>query len=136
MNINAAEFKAKCLKLIDEVAATHQPLVITKRGKPLVKLVPIEDETGADLFGYMKGTVTIADDIVQAVSDPWSAESEVGEGRRDATSQRSRASDHLGWRPGTGPREESQARHPGHQTVEWPPSARLSVIQAAAWMER
>jgi prevent-host-death family protein len=75
MNINAAEFKAKCLKLIDEVAATHQPLVITKRGKPLAKLVPIEDETGADLFGYMKGTLTIADDIVQPIPEPWSAES-------------------------------------------------------------
>lgn len=75
MNINAAEFKAKCLKLIDEVAATHRPLVITKRGKPLAKLVPIEDETGADLFGYMKGTLTIADDIVQPIPEPWSAES-------------------------------------------------------------
>ncbi|MGC9215825.1 type II toxin-antitoxin system Phd/YefM family antitoxin, partial [Acidithiobacillus sp.] len=45
MNINASEFKAKCLKLIDEVATTHELLVISKGGKPLVKLVPIVDET-------------------------------------------------------------------------------------------
>jgi prevent-host-death family protein len=51
MNINPTEFKAKCLKLIDDVAATHQRLVITKRGKPLVKLIPTEDEVGTDPFG-------------------------------------------------------------------------------------
>lgn len=74
MNINAAEFKAKCLKLIDEVAATHEQLIITKRGKPLAKLVPIEDEAPASLFGYMKGTVTIHGDIIDVPHDPWSAE--------------------------------------------------------------
>ena len=40
MSISATRFKAKCLKLIDEVAATRKPLTITKRGKPLAKLVP------------------------------------------------------------------------------------------------
>lgn len=75
MNINAAEFKAKCLKLIDEVAATHEPLVITKRGKPVAKLVPIENEVPASMFGYMKGTVTIFGDIVAPLDEVWSAES-------------------------------------------------------------
>ncbi|MHB1616631.1 MAG: type II toxin-antitoxin system Phd/YefM family antitoxin [Metallibacterium sp.] len=75
MNINAAEFKAKCLKLIDEVAATREPLVISKRGKPLVKLVPIVDETPKSMFGYMKGTVTIHGDIVAPSGEVWSAES-------------------------------------------------------------
>ena len=74
MNINAAEFKAKCLKLIDEVAATHEPLIISKRGKPLVKLVPIENEVPASMFGYMKGTVTLHGDIVAPLGEAWSAE--------------------------------------------------------------
>jgi prevent-host-death family protein len=74
MNINAAEFKAKCLKLIDEVAATHEPLIISKRGKPLVKLVPIENEVPASMFGYMKGTVTLHGDIVAPLDEAWSAE--------------------------------------------------------------
>lgn len=74
MNINAAEFKAKCLKLIDQVADTHEPLIISKRGKPLVKLVPIEDETPKSLFGYMKGTVTILGDIIDVPHEPLSAE--------------------------------------------------------------
>lgn len=75
MNINAAQFKAKCLKLIDEVADTRQPLVITKRGKPVVRVVPIEEETVPGLFGYMKGTGEVVGDIVDVPSDPWSAES-------------------------------------------------------------
>lgn len=75
MNINAAQFKAKCLKLIDEVAATQQPLVITKRGKPVARVMPIEDETVPGLFGYMKGTGEIVGDIVDVPSEPWSAES-------------------------------------------------------------
>ncbi|MGK2953044.1 MAG: type II toxin-antitoxin system Phd/YefM family antitoxin [Thiobacillus sp.] len=74
MNINAAEFKAKCLKLIDEVAATQEPLIISKRGKPLVKLVPIENEVPASMFGYMKGTVTLHGSIVAPLGEAWSAE--------------------------------------------------------------
>lgn len=76
MNINAAEFKAKCLKLLDEVAITHQPLVITKRGKPVARIVPIEDEAPPpSLFGYMKGSGEIVGDILDMPAQPWSAES-------------------------------------------------------------
>ena len=74
MIINAAEFKAKCLKLIDTVAATHEPLVITKRGKPRVKLVPIEAVSSASQYGCMKGTVTFVGDIVCPMDESWSAE--------------------------------------------------------------
>lgn len=75
MNVNAAEFKAKCLKLIDEVAASHQPLVITKRGKPVARVVPIEPQAPLpDMFGYMKGTGEIVGDIIDLPSESWSAE--------------------------------------------------------------
>ncbi len=74
MEINAAEFKAKCLKVLGEVAATHEPLVITKRGKPVAKLVPIEDETEESMFGYLRGTVTILGDIIEVPHEPWAAE--------------------------------------------------------------
>ncbi len=40
--IAASRFKAQCLALLDEVAATGQALVITKRGKPLARLTPLE----------------------------------------------------------------------------------------------
>jgi prevent-host-death family protein len=74
MEINAAEFKAKCLKLLDEVAATHEPLVITKRGRPVAKLVPIEDDTTESRFGYLRGTVTVLGDLIDVPHEPLAAE--------------------------------------------------------------
>jgi prevent-host-death family protein len=57
--IAAGEFKAKCLHLLDEVAKQRAPLVITKRGKPVAKLVPIDDgpdeRKPVDLYGRMAG---------------------------------------------------------------------------------
>ena len=44
MEISAGEFKAKCLKLMDEVASSHEKVVITKRGKPVAMLVPVAPE--------------------------------------------------------------------------------------------
>ena len=51
--IAAAEFKAHCLTLMDDVQATKRPLVITKRGKPVAKLVPIEERKD-DFIGRLK----------------------------------------------------------------------------------
>ena len=45
MEIAAGEFKARCLKLMDEVQATGEEVVITKRGKPVAKLVPVKKES-------------------------------------------------------------------------------------------
>lgn len=39
--VKASEFKASCLALMDEVADTRQPLVVTKRGKPIVRVTPM-----------------------------------------------------------------------------------------------
>jgi prevent-host-death family protein len=75
--IPAGEFKAKCLHLLDEVAEQRAPLVITKRGKPVAKLVPIDDEKPVDLFGRMKGTVKILGDIIGPLDDvAWTADEE------------------------------------------------------------
>jgi len=72
MNIPAAIFKAECLKLMDEVARTGRPVVITKHGKPVAQLGPVPP--GAEsLFGYMHNTVKIRDDIVAATGEAWSA---------------------------------------------------------------
>lgn len=74
MSVNATEFETRCLKLIDEVAATRQPLVITKRGKPVARVVPVEDQAQPVVFGFMKGTGKIIGDIIDLPPDPWSAE--------------------------------------------------------------
>jgi prevent-host-death family protein len=74
--IAAGEFKAKCLHLLDEVAEQRAPLVITKRGKPVAKLVPIEDNESVDIFGCMKGTIRILGDIVSPPGVEWHADAE------------------------------------------------------------
>ena len=72
--IPAGEFKAKCLKLMDDVAATGEELVITKRGKPVARLIPAQTER-QPLFGSMKGSVKILGDIVESVWEPdWEEE--------------------------------------------------------------
>ena len=70
--IPAGEFKAKCLKLMDEVRETGEELVITKHGKPVAKLVPIAEEVRMPLFGCLKGSVKILGDIVSpALEEDW-----------------------------------------------------------------
>jgi prevent-host-death family protein len=59
--------------LIDQVSQSHKPLVITKHGKPLVKLVPF-DEQPSSLYGSMKGTVTIHGDIIKSTGEIWNAD--------------------------------------------------------------
>jgi prevent-host-death family protein len=68
----ASEFRAKCLALMDEVQAKHISVVITKRGKPVAKLVPVEAEKD-EIFDFMKGKVRILGDIVSPVfaEDEW-----------------------------------------------------------------
>jgi len=65
--IPAGEFKAKCLALMDEVEARGETLIITKRGKPVARLAPIDPRPPKDpksIFGFMRGTATIVGDIV------------------------------------------------------------------------
>ena len=71
-SIGAGDFKAKCLQLLDAVAAQREPLIITKRGKPVAKLVPVPPE--AALFGALAGSVVSESDIVSPIGDAWEAE--------------------------------------------------------------
>lgn len=73
-SIPAGEFKAKCLKIMDEVAATGEPVLVTKRGKPVVSVtVPTNAprlEINLDsIFNFMQGTVAVPGDPDQFV-DP------------------------------------------------------------------
>lgn len=59
--IKASEFKAKCLKLLDEVAATGEEIVITKHGKAVARVVREGMPPAKTLFGCMEGLIEIAD---------------------------------------------------------------------------
>ena len=70
----AGEFKAKCLQVMDQVKSTRNPVVITKRGKPIAKLVPAE-EARSSAFDSLKGKIEILGDIVSPVvpAEDWEA---------------------------------------------------------------
>ena len=53
----AGEFKAHCLAVMDEVAKTREPVVITKRGKPVAKVVPLEQKKPRKLLGSLVGVL-------------------------------------------------------------------------------
>jgi len=64
--MQASVFKSRCLKVMDRVQATGEPVIVTKRGKPVVKVIPAEQEKD-DLFGFMKGRMEIVGDIESPV---------------------------------------------------------------------
>jgi prevent-host-death family protein len=65
----AGAFKVHCLKVMDEVQSKRQAVLITKRGKPVAKLVPVEKEKD-DIFGFLKGKGKITGDIVSPILTP------------------------------------------------------------------
>ena len=73
--VKASEFKAKCLKIMDEVAATGEPVVITKHGVPVAQLVPAVQKPKT-LFGALEGSILYMGDIISPIDEEWNAEIE------------------------------------------------------------
>ena len=68
--IKASEFKARCLKLMDEVAETGEEIVITKYGRPVSRLAPYREKPKA-WFGADRGKIEILGDIVSPMPAEW-----------------------------------------------------------------
>lgn len=68
----AGKFKARCLSVMDDVNATGEPVIITKRGTPVAKVVPVGSKK-YDLFGFMAGEGKIVGDIESPAvpADEW-----------------------------------------------------------------
>ncbi len=74
MKINAAEFRMKCFKILDQVNSTHREVIITKRGKPIVKIVHVEQDDKRDpMLGALSGTGRTLEDLTLPIveSDAW-----------------------------------------------------------------
>jgi prevent-host-death family protein len=65
----AGAFKANCLAVMDEVQAKRETVVITKHGKPVAKLVPVELQVD-DIFGFLRGKGAITGDVVSPALTP------------------------------------------------------------------
>ena len=105
--VPATEFKAKCLELMDRVSEGRETFVITKRGKPVAKLVPADRPKKQSIFGFMTGRMEIVGDLDQPL---WTEE-------EWKTFERQRAEQARAW-------EQEWRRHgtiSGGKTVGQPP---------------
>jgi prevent-host-death family protein len=71
--MKASEFKATCLRVMDEVEKSGEPVVITKKGRAVSKLVPVRTRPQT-LYGVMKHRVIIKGDIVSPVDVEWESD--------------------------------------------------------------
>ena len=74
MKMPAGQFKAQCLKLMDQVRETHESIVITKFGKPVAKLVPVEEKSRESLFGFLRDSAMIKSDLTASTGERWDAD--------------------------------------------------------------
>jgi prevent-host-death family protein len=72
-SIKASEFKARCLKLMDEVAATGEPIEITENGRPVARLVPPSGHRPS-LWRLHEGRLRIIGDVVSPHAEDWQGE--------------------------------------------------------------
>lgn len=70
--ISASQFKARCLGLMDQVAASGEVLVITKNGQPVAELHPCAPARRSSPFGFHPGVV-LHGDLIAPIDSPWSA---------------------------------------------------------------
>jgi antitoxin (DNA-binding transcriptional repressor) of toxin-antitoxin stability system len=77
IEINASEFKAKCLAILDEVFASGQTVTILKRGKPVAQLVPPVQRDEGWPQTMLAGSVEIVGNVIDPALDPevWEVES-------------------------------------------------------------
>jgi len=71
MKISAAKFRANCLKLINDVHATQEEIIITKHGKPMAKLICVKDESPKPFIGSLTGVGETAGDLNESFEDYW-----------------------------------------------------------------
>lgn len=72
--MSAGDFKTHCLSIMDKVQKTKEPVLITKRGKPVAKLVPAEEATG-EYLGRLEGLMKVVGDIESPIEplEAWEA---------------------------------------------------------------
>jgi prevent-host-death family protein len=72
--IPAGEFKARCLALLDEVQASGEEIIVTKRGKPVARVVPVNDDAVKRARDRLRGSITFQGDIVSPIEVEWEAD--------------------------------------------------------------
>ena len=69
--VGSADFKARCLELVDQVKEARAEYVVTRHGVPVARLVPVEAGGSVSLVGAMAGTVVRYDDPFEPIPATW-----------------------------------------------------------------
>jgi prevent-host-death family protein len=78
--IAAARFKATCLAVLDQVEQTGEPVLVTKRGRPVAKIVPVAPEGRRHPQDALRGSVTFLGDVLSPALPPEAWDAVRGEG--------------------------------------------------------
>ena len=71
--ISTSDLKTHCSRIIDGVARKRNVVVVTKHGKAVARIIPINDEAPQPIFGFAKGRVSVYGDILEPVETYWEA---------------------------------------------------------------
>ncbi len=71
--VSATEFKARCLELIGRLQHSGGEVVVTRYGKPIAKLVALEEGDRPNAWGWMRGSIVEMGDIVSPTGEVWEA---------------------------------------------------------------
>jgi prevent-host-death family protein len=72
--VSASELKARCSEVIERVATERRTVTVTKRGKPVARIVPLEESEAKSLAGYARGRLTVTGDLLAPIDVEWEAE--------------------------------------------------------------
>lgn len=76
--VGAGEFKATCLRLMDEVEETGQEIIITKRNRPVAKLAPVKDEGLRPFIGRSRGMISASrEDLLAPIGEDWEVDADL-----------------------------------------------------------
>jgi prevent-host-death family protein len=76
--VGAGEFKATCLKLMDEVEETGEEIIITKRNRPVAKLVPAGGEALRPFVGRSRGMISVSrEDLMAPIGEDWEVDADL-----------------------------------------------------------
>jgi len=64
--IPAAQFKSQCLAVMEQVSQSGRPVMVTKHGKPVVKIIPVKSDED-EIFGFLAGKVRIVGDVENTI---------------------------------------------------------------------
>lgn len=75
IEMQISKFKATCLSVLDRVAKTGEPVLVTRMGKPLARILPLPPSPASDWLGIMEGSGEIHDDLIApaAEASDWEA---------------------------------------------------------------